>query len=110
MKDESRQRLDQDAGSGTGLGDDQGTRVGSPTPGAGKKTGAGAEAVEGIHSADGNRSEGDRSGLEGKETGRSTQAGGDRAGSEPIESHDTEHRSKYGGGSRREDGGGQRTP
>jgi len=110
MKDESSQRLDQDAGNGTGLGDDQGTRVGSPTPGAGKKTGAGAEAVEGIHSADGNRSEGDRSGLEGKETGRSTQAGGDRAGSEPIESHDTEHRSKYGGGSRREDGGGQRTP
>jgi hypothetical protein len=77
MKDESRQRLDQDAGSGTGLGDDQGSRVGSPTPGSGKKTGAGAEAVE---------------------------------GSEPIESHDTEHRSKYGGGSRREDGGGQRTP
>ena len=77
MKDESRQRLDQDAGSGTGLGDDQGTRVGSPTPGAGKKTGAGAEATE---------------------------------GSEPVEGHDTEHRSKYGGGSRREDGGGQRTP
>ena len=110
MKDESRQRLDQDAGSGTGLGDDQGTRVGSPTPGAGKKTGAGAEAVEGIHSADGSRSEGDRSALEGKETGRSSQQDGDRAGSEPIESHDTEHRSKYGGGSRREDGGGQRTP
>ena len=77
MKDESRQRLDQDAGNGTGLGDDQGTRVGSPTPGAGKKTGAGAEATE---------------------------------GSEPVEGHDTEHRSKYGGGSRREDGGGQRTP
>ena len=112
MKDESRQRLDQDAGSGTGLGDDQGTRVGSPSAGsgAGKKTGAGAEAVEGIHSADGNRSESDRSALEGKDTGRSTQQGGDRAGSEPIESHDTEHRSKYGGGSRREDGGGQRTP
>lgn len=77
MKDESKQRLDQDTGNGTGLGDDQGTRVGSPTPGAGKKTGAGAEAGE---------------------------------GSVPIESHDTEHRSKYGGGSRREDGGGQRTP
>ena len=111
MKDESRQRLDQDAGSGTGLGDDQGTRVGSPTPGAGKKTGAGAEAVEGIHSADGDRSQEDRSALEGKETGRSSQEkGGDRSGSEPIESHDTEHRSKYGGGSRREDGGGQRAP
>ena len=111
MKDESRQRLDQDAGNGTGLGDDQGTRVGSPTPGAGKKTGAGAEAVEGIHSADGDRSQEDRSALEGKETGRSSQEkGGDRSGSEPVEGHDTEHRSKYGGGSRREDGGGQRTP
>ena len=76
MKDESKQRLDQNTGNGTGLGDDQGTRVGSPTPGEGKKTGAGAEAGE---------------------------------GSVPIESHDTEHRSKYGGGSRREDGGGQRT-
>jgi hypothetical protein len=77
MKDQSSQRLDQDVGKGPGLGDDQGTRVGSPTPGVGKKTGAGGEAAE---------------------------------GSEPIESHDTEHRSKYGGGSRREDGGGQRTP
>jgi hypothetical protein len=67
-------------------------------------TGAGSEATEGIHSADGDRSEGDRSGLEGKSTGD------DRSGSEPIESHDAEHRSKYGGGSRREDGGGQRAP
>ncbi|MFL5616071.1 MAG: hypothetical protein ACJ796_20565 [Gemmatimonadaceae bacterium] len=106
MKDESKQRLDQDVG----LGDDQGTRVGSPTPGAGKKTGAGSEASEGIHSADGDRSESDQTALEGKETGRGTQQGGDQAGSEPIESHGTEHRSKYGGGSRREDGGGQRTP
>jgi len=76
MADESKQRLHQDVGQGGGLGDDQGTRVGSPTPGAGKKTGAGSEAVEGIHSADGERS---------------------------VESHDTEHRSQYGGGSRPED-------
>ena len=110
MKDQSSQRLDQDVGNGPGLGDDQGTRVGSPTPGAGKKTGAGGEAAEGMHSADGDRSESDRSALEGKETGRGTQESGNRAGSEPLESHDTEHRSKYGGGSRREDGGGQRTP
>src|SRR5436309_383560 len=60
MKDENKQRLDQNvsgsagsgAGGGGGLGDDQGTRVGSPTPGVGKKTGSGAEATEGIHSAD----------------------------------------------------------
>jgi hypothetical protein len=102
------------ADEGRQLGDDQGTRVGSPEAegksGAGKKTGAGSEAVEGIHSADGDRSESDRSALEGKTTGRSTQQEGNRAGSEPIESHDTEHRSKYGGGSRREDDSGQRAP
>jgi len=67
-----------------------------------KPTGAGAEASEGIHNADNDRAEADRTGLEKKST--------DRAGSEPIESHDTEHRSKYGGGSRREDGKGQRNP
>ena len=74
------------------------------------QTGAGAEASEGIHNADGDRSESDNTGLEGKSTGRGNKQGGDQSGSEPIESHDTEHRSKYGGGSRREDGGGQRSP
>ena len=67
-----------------------------------KPTGAGAEASEGIHNADTNRPEQDRTALEKKSN--------DRAGSEPIESHDTEHRSKYGGGSRNEDGSGQRNP
>jgi hypothetical protein len=109
MKDESKQRLDQNVGASSGLGDDQGKRVGSPTPGA-RKTGAGAEASEGIHSADSDRDETDHSALEGKPTGRGSSADSGRAGSEPIESHDTEHRSKYGGGSRREDGGGQRAP
>ena len=98
MKDDSSQ-----------LGDDQGTRVGSPTPGSGRKTGVGSEASEGIHSADGDRDESHGSALGGKATG-GQQANGDRSGSEPIESHDAEHRSKYGGGSRREDGGGQRAP
>jgi len=109
MADANKQRLDQNLQERQGLGDDQGTRVGSPTPGAGK-TGAGSEATEGIHGADGDRSETDRSALEGKSTGRGGKQGqdGDRAGSEPTESHDTEHRSKYGGGSRREDGEGQR--
>ena len=96
-----------DEGSRKGLGDDQGTHVGAPTPASGK-TGMGSEATEGVHGADSNRSEGDRSALEGKERGRGTKKDGDRSGSEPIESHDTEHRSKYGGGSRREDGEGQR--
>jgi hypothetical protein len=58
--------------------------------------GSGSEATEGIHSAD------------GKPSGAKRQSS-DRPGSEPTESHDTEHRSKYGGGSRREDGGGQRS-
>ena len=80
MKDD-KQRLDQTTSGSGGLGDDQGTRIGSPTPGAGRKTGAGAEATEGIHNSD-----------EGA----------------PLASHDTEHRSKYGGGSRREDDSGQR--
>lgn len=93
-----------DARSGRkGFGDDQGTRVGSPTPASDKDsartTGAGAEATEGIHSADGSRDESDRSALEGKDTGRDDSSDG-RAGSEPITSHDHEHQSKYGGGGR----------
>ena len=89
-----------------GLGDDQGTRVGAPTPGAGKRSGAGSEAMEGMHSADGDREQNHDTALEGKQTGRTDE----QSGSEPLGDHDTEHRSKYGGGSRREDGGGQRTP
>ena len=91
-----------------GFGDDQGTRVGSPTPASRGSTGMGSEAAEGIHSADGDREETDKSALEGKETGRGDETAQKRAGSEPIPSHDSEHRSKYGGGSRREDGEGQR--
>ena len=59
-------------------------------------TGAGAEASEGIHSADGDRSEAHSTGLTGKPTGRSTRK--------------DEDRSKYGGGSREEDDEGQRAP
>jgi hypothetical protein len=104
MKDESKQRLDQSAGPSSGFGDDQGTRIGSPKPGGASKgkTGAGAEAAEGIHSADSDRSETSRSALDEKETGRGSDGSSHLAGSEPIESHDTEHRSKYGGGSRKE--------
>ena len=91
-----------------GLGDDQGTRVGAPTPSGKGSTGMGSEATEGIHAADGDRDETERSSLEGKDTGRSDGIDEDRSGSEPIESHDTEHRSKYGGGSRKEEGEGQR--
>ncbi|HEY2377807.1 MAG TPA: hypothetical protein VGH98_17675 [Gemmatimonadaceae bacterium] len=65
-------------------------------------TGVGSEATEGIHGADGDRAEAHNTGLTGKKTGRSKKDE-DRSGSEPIESHDGEYRSKYGGGSREED-------
>lgn len=100
-----------------GFGDDQGTRVGRPTPetprGEGSAasdsapvghradrkttTGAGAEAAEGIHAADGDREPADRTALEGKRTGRDDDAGTTRSGSEPQSSHDHEHHSRYGG-------------
>ena len=104
-----------------GFGDDQGTRIGSPTPGDDRgaahadggaaqrprgdestgprtpSTGAGAEAAEGIHSADGDREPEDRSSLEGKPTGRGRDRDAHRSGSEPIDSHDRERSSGYGG-------------
>jgi len=99
-------------GSTDGLGDDQGTRVGSPDQGGGaptqhsdgptgrpaRQTGAGSEATEGVHNAqrEGSRSEGDRTGLSGQQRGRSTRDGSKRAGSEPL-SEDDQHRSGYGG-------------
>jgi hypothetical protein len=98
-------------------GDDQGTRVGSPDSGDASRrnesrgsTGAGAEAAEAIHSADGGRDPGDRTALEGQPTGRAdsdsaraarsgVQTGGnqERMGSEPLTDRETEHRSGYGG-------------
>ena len=61
----------------------------------GQKTGAGAEAAEGIQSADRGRNEGDNTALEVDK-----QADGDegRRGSEPTTSHSNEHKSSYGGG------------
>ena len=63
---------------------------------ADRQTGAGAEAAEGIHSADqGRRDEEDNTALEDMDR----QADGDqRRGSEPTTSHSTEHKSNYGGG------------
>ena len=91
-------------------GDDQGTRVGSPDTGSPSQrnqprdaTGAGAEAAEGIHSADGDRHPSDQSAVESTETGRGTSqdAGGSadvgRSGSEPLIDREREHRSGYGG-------------
>jgi hypothetical protein len=69
--------------------DDQGTRIAG-------KTGAGAEAAEGIHGApkqrDERRDPGDQTSLEGRETGDEN----DQRGSEPLD-HSTENWSSYGG-------------
>jgi hypothetical protein len=62
-----------------------------------KKTGAGAEAAEGIHSADHPRTADKNTALENKDR----QADGDERGSEPTSSHPSEHKSQYGGGSRK---------
>ena len=90
-------------------GDDQGTRVGSPDQGSPSErnqsrgsTGAGAEAAEGIHSADGNRDPGDNSAIESQPTGRGGKAAGGStdvapSGSEPLVDRENEHRSGYGG-------------
>ena len=71
--------------------DDQGTRV------AGKPTGAGAEAAEGIHGdpkhRDTRRQQKDNSSLD---DGR-TAPDDDRSGSEPLDSNSHEHVSGYGG-------------
>jgi hypothetical protein len=85
-------------------GDDQGTRVGSPDTGDTSRrnqsqgaTGAGSEAAEGIHSADGDRDPSEQSALESQPTGRDTGGSRQRSGSEPLVDRETEHRSGYGG-------------
>lgn len=91
-------------------GDDQGTRIGEPDAGSPAQrkqnrgaTGAGAEAAEGIHSADGDREPGDQSGVESQPTGRGSSEEQDssnlagRSGSEPLVDREKEHRSGYGG-------------
>ena len=96
-------------GSTDGFGDDQGTRVGSPDQSAARQqagaptgrperqTGAGSEASEGMHNAQGGgRDEGDATGLADQETGRSGRDGAKRSGSEPLP-EDDQHRSGYGG-------------
>ena len=77
MAKDERNR-DKPADDRRGFGDDQGTRIGSPTP---SSTGAGAEAAEGIHSADGDREPEDRTDLEGKNTGRGSEGDAHRSGS-----------------------------
>jgi hypothetical protein len=98
-------------GPAEGLGDDQGTRVGAPdqstprqhsdapTGRPERQTGAGSEASEGMHNAqgEGERHEDDPTGLSSQETGRSAREGSGRSGSEPLAEEGDQHRSGYGG-------------
>jgi hypothetical protein len=59
-------------------------------------TGTGSEAAEGIHGSE-TRREGERSGLDSRETGRSFRAGAERSGSEPLVERGWVHESGYGG-------------
>lgn len=122
MSDRDEKRSERADAGREGFGDDQGTRIGSPTPGrerdgvrqpshlseslgegdesereSNRTTGAGAEAAEGEH-ARGDRGERSRSALEDIDTGRSRpdEATVDRAGSEPL-GREREHQSGYGG-------------
>lgn len=59
-------------------------------------TGMGSEAAEGIHDL-GALIQGDRSGLDDREVGRSFRAGAERSGSEPLLGRTSVHESGYGG-------------
>lgn len=56
------------------------------------KTGAGAEAAEGLHSTEG-RDPHDKSAIESENAGNNNE----RSGSEPLQHRDAEHKSGYGG-------------
>ena len=65
------------------------------TSGGSESTGAGAEAAEGMHAADG-RSQHDKSAVTNKATGRAGSGEEERTGSEPME-RTKEHKGSYGG-------------
>jgi hypothetical protein len=71
-------------------GDDEGR-----TSASSKSTGAGAEAAEGMHATEG-RSQGDKSGVTNKATGRAGSGETERTGSEPLD-RTKEHKGSYGG-------------
>jgi hypothetical protein len=99
-----------DGSSREGFGDDQGTRVGSPDPGrprAAEKgarvdagtdapTGAGAEAAEGIHGAQG-RPDSARTGVSAPRGTDESPATSETSGSEPLRDREVTHQSGYGG-------------
>lgn len=75
-----------------GFGDDQGTRVGKPTPGRPD------EGAEDRDPTNGEPQSG--AGSESSRGIRGANEGGTGPGSEPLEHRDQEHQSNYGGGAR----------
>ena len=63
------------------------------------RTGAGSEAAEGVHAAQGERDEEQRTSVESAGTGLSSGGGGETglSGSEPLCGRTQEHQSGYGG-------------
>lgn len=123
---EERAREEREGNRGReGFGDDGGTRIGRPTPAAGREdagpstrttdeglegaimdrddrparppTGMGAEASEGLNGAGSERAAGDVSaaGAAAREDGED--GGARKQGSEPLEHRETTHDSNYGG-------------
>ena len=80
--------------------------------GGGRSTGAGSEASEGIHAAQGGRDQSQNSSVESAGTGLSGSGGDvDRTGSEPLHGRTREHLSGYGGsGGRPKTSSDQREP
>lgn len=79
-----------------GFGDDQGTRVGEPTPG--KPDEPGHQGEEQGEATNGEPRTG--AGSEASRGIRGANEGGTGPGSQPLEHRDEEHQSHYGGGAR----------
>jgi hypothetical protein len=97
--DHGHERTRGSAREDEGFGDGQGTRVGKSDRATGsdsRSVGAGSEAAEGMHAADG-RDEASRTSLDDRETGRTGDGERDRSASEPLTGRTHEHQSSYGG-------------
>src|SRR4051812_47562859 len=84
----------------------QGVEMSDQKASLNESTGAGAEAAEGIHSADSPKDETKKTAAPKPERQGDGDPVAGRRGSEPTTSHPTEHQSNYGGGG--ENGGSGR--
>jgi hypothetical protein len=95
MADEQRDNREQR--DRAGFGDGQGTTVGAPQPGqrevaqTGEGSAAGDRASRVAESGEGQEQ------SRGRSTGAGAEAGGTRPQAAPVDGHETEHRSGYGG-------------